>query len=206
MESFLDPGGELQREPRGETETPESQLSFLLRLPPPRPAKWNNHKSETWLVTIPLPRKEHFLIIIVVILITFIISVFIITWRGTIIITINISYIINMFTWRGTMWRGLLRLELVVEFWEVSQDRESVRRLATCLVIIIVRSGAMLFFLQMIWFVSHRGHCHNCFHYYYRITINSNIITLLPYQQGPGAREYQAPPQQDGKWAHSSWK
>ena len=79
VESFLDPGGELQREPRGETETPESQLSFLLRLPPPRPAKWNNHKSETWLVTIPLPRKEHFLIIIVVILITFIISVFIIS-------------------------------------------------------------------------------------------------------------------------------
>ena len=35
--SFLDPGGELQREPRGETETPESQLSFRLRLPPPRP-------------------------------------------------------------------------------------------------------------------------------------------------------------------------
>ena len=36
--SFLEPGGELQREPRGETETPESQLSFRLRLPPPRPA------------------------------------------------------------------------------------------------------------------------------------------------------------------------
>ena len=35
--SFLEPGGELQREPRGETETPESQLSFRLRLPPPRP-------------------------------------------------------------------------------------------------------------------------------------------------------------------------
>ena len=42
VESFLDPGGELQREPRGETETPESQLSFLLRLPPPRPATWKN--------------------------------------------------------------------------------------------------------------------------------------------------------------------
>ena len=42
VESFLDPGGELQREPRGETETPESQLSFLLRLPPPRPATWND--------------------------------------------------------------------------------------------------------------------------------------------------------------------
>ena len=37
--SFLEPGGELQREPRGETETPESQLSFRLRLPPPRPDK-----------------------------------------------------------------------------------------------------------------------------------------------------------------------
>ena len=35
--SFLEPGGELQREPRGDTETPESQLSFRLRLPPPRP-------------------------------------------------------------------------------------------------------------------------------------------------------------------------
>ena len=42
VESFLDPGGELQREPRGETETPESQLSFLLKLPPPRPATWKN--------------------------------------------------------------------------------------------------------------------------------------------------------------------
>ena len=47
VESFLDPGGELQREPRGETETPESQLSFLLKLPPPRPATWNNHTSQT---------------------------------------------------------------------------------------------------------------------------------------------------------------
>lgn len=37
--SFLEPGGELQREPRGETETPESQLSFRLRLPPPRPGE-----------------------------------------------------------------------------------------------------------------------------------------------------------------------
>ena len=39
--SFLEPGGELQREPRGETETPESQLSFRLRLPPPRPGANN---------------------------------------------------------------------------------------------------------------------------------------------------------------------
>ena len=80
------------------------------------------------------------------------------------------------------MWRGLLRLELVVEFWEVSQDRESVRRLAARLVIII-RQGPCGF-LQLMWFVSHCGHCHNCFHDYYHITINSNIITLLPYQQG----------------------
>ena len=59
VESFLDPGGELQREPRGETETPESQLSFLLKLPPPRPATWNDHKSPTLLVTILPPRESH---------------------------------------------------------------------------------------------------------------------------------------------------
>ena len=59
VESFLDPGGELQREPRGETETPESQLSFLLKLPPPRPATWNNHKSQIWFFTILPPRESH---------------------------------------------------------------------------------------------------------------------------------------------------
>ena len=55
--SFLEPGGELQREPRGETETPESQLSFRLRLPPPRPAivpssQYNqNRNTETISIT-----------------------------------------------------------------------------------------------------------------------------------------------------------
>lgn len=53
LPSLLEPGGELQREPRGETDTPESQLSFLLRSPPTFPSLLTSSSFPTILLTSP---------------------------------------------------------------------------------------------------------------------------------------------------------
>ena len=83
-------------------------------------------------------------ITIIFVIIIMIMIFFIIITEMIFFIIITLIVFVIIITWRGTMWRGLLRLELVVEFGEVSQDRESVRRLATCLVVVVIRSGATL--------------------------------------------------------------